>query len=420
MKRKLLAVGIILLFIETCIMPAIAQDIEKPSLPTSRGNWFYVGGSGPGNYTRIQDAVDNATDGDTVYVFPGTYTEHLNIEHSITLQGADPLTTIIDGQGTNQDIVSCIAAATVITGFTIFNCSISRSCVLLNHTSNCLLQKNIIHTGKYGVTLKNAQNISIQNNSFSQPLYTHAGYIGININNCINSIFAQNNLSSWDSGIYLYGTYLIIINNTITNADRGITDSMETLHPWTNKHLIIQHNILINTKQAIHLLGSTDYSITHNEIRNATSVGMYMTADEWVGVSPENVTINDNTITDSRYGMEVDYGINISIDGNHIKANTLGLFFQYTSFLTVTGNTFEGNNRTLFYRWALFPVPNIRKKIPYCNHNFWDHERSSPQPVVGSWSIFSPGLIFGPRDLFPWVTFDWHPAQEPYYIPEIR
>jgi hypothetical protein len=47
MKTKYMAIGIILLFLGICFVPAIAQNIEKP-LPTSRGNWFYVGGSGPG------------------------------------------------------------------------------------------------------------------------------------------------------------------------------------------------------------------------------------------------------------------------------------------------------------------------------------------------------------------------------------
>jgi hypothetical protein len=36
---KCLAVGIILVFLGTCIIPSIAQDREKLSLPTSRGNW---------------------------------------------------------------------------------------------------------------------------------------------------------------------------------------------------------------------------------------------------------------------------------------------------------------------------------------------------------------------------------------------
>jgi hypothetical protein len=51
--RKGLAIGIILLFVATGIIPSMAQKIEKPSLTSLRGNWLYVGGSGSGNYSKI-------------------------------------------------------------------------------------------------------------------------------------------------------------------------------------------------------------------------------------------------------------------------------------------------------------------------------------------------------------------------------
>ena len=81
MKRKCLAVGIILLFVGTCIIPAIAQESEKPSQSTSRGNWLYVGGSGPGNYSKIQDAINASSNGDTVFVYDDSspYLENLII-----------------------------------------------------------------------------------------------------------------------------------------------------------------------------------------------------------------------------------------------------------------------------------------------------------------------------------------------------
>ena len=97
MKRKWLAIGIILLFVGVTIAPAMAQVNEKFQ-STTRGNWLYVGGSGPGNYTRIQDAIDNACDGDTVFVYDDSspYYEKIFIDKSIHVLGENKNTTVID------------------------------------------------------------------------------------------------------------------------------------------------------------------------------------------------------------------------------------------------------------------------------------------------------------------------------------
>ena len=85
MKAKWLAVGIILLFISLAYAPAVAQTTEKP-LSTARGNWLYVGGSGPGNYTTIQSAINDANPGDTVFVYNDSspYSEAVEVNRSIS------------------------------------------------------------------------------------------------------------------------------------------------------------------------------------------------------------------------------------------------------------------------------------------------------------------------------------------------
>ncbi|MBS3789054.1 hypothetical protein KGY79_12775, partial [Candidatus Bipolaricaulota bacterium] len=43
-----------------------------------------------GDYSYIQEAVDAASYGDTVYVKPGTYEETIDLRNGITLEGAGP------------------------------------------------------------------------------------------------------------------------------------------------------------------------------------------------------------------------------------------------------------------------------------------------------------------------------------------
>lgn len=74
-------------------------------------------------FVQIQDAIDAAQPGDTIAVSPGTYVENLTITKSLTLQGADPVTTIIDGsEGAAAKIPTIVVERTenvTITGFTI-------------------------------------------------------------------------------------------------------------------------------------------------------------------------------------------------------------------------------------------------------------------------------------------------------------
>ncbi|CAN0456685.1 unnamed protein product, partial [Ectocarpus fasciculatus] len=50
-------------------------------------------------YTSIQDAVDDAVDGDDVVLMGGTFSEQVTIESSITLRGEWGTTNIIDAYG---------------------------------------------------------------------------------------------------------------------------------------------------------------------------------------------------------------------------------------------------------------------------------------------------------------------------------
>ena len=84
----------------TTNVAAINNSLEKDPIPINRENWLYVGGSGPGNYSTIQSAINAADTNDVIFVFQGTYYENLLIDKSISILGEKKETTIINGRNT--------------------------------------------------------------------------------------------------------------------------------------------------------------------------------------------------------------------------------------------------------------------------------------------------------------------------------
>ena len=78
--RASLAVTVLLF---TGLLSLTLSFLPEPAGATT----LYVGGGGPGNYTTVQEAIDAANDGDTVYVFGGTYYENVIVNKRLSLIG---------------------------------------------------------------------------------------------------------------------------------------------------------------------------------------------------------------------------------------------------------------------------------------------------------------------------------------------
>ncbi|UCF12379.1 MAG: hypothetical protein JSW06_10135 [Thermoplasmatales archaeon] len=79
------------MFVGAGAIPSTVSVIEKMTTFTSFKSPGY-----------IQDLINNASSGDTIYIPSGTYYENIIINKSISLVGEDKETTIIDGSGTGD------------------------------------------------------------------------------------------------------------------------------------------------------------------------------------------------------------------------------------------------------------------------------------------------------------------------------
>ena len=99
--KKGIILTIVILILVVGIIPFVSGIVVGSfSIQTSDENILYVGGLSFGNYSSIQDAINDAFNGCTIFVYNDSspYYENVVIHKTINLIGEDIDTTIIDGE----------------------------------------------------------------------------------------------------------------------------------------------------------------------------------------------------------------------------------------------------------------------------------------------------------------------------------
>jgi len=359
--KQWLRFGVILLFVGSCTIAACAQPRETSSL-TTRGDWLYVGGSGPGNYTKIQDAIDNATDGDTVFVYRGTYHEELNIQKSIALRGESMNLTIID----LDHIYPLPSGGIVMNVSNASNVTIENFC-FINHFS---------YAGNTtgGIWADHCPGLTIRNIS---DAWHHSTDFGVRLWHSNHSTIDRMIIKiKWDTDIDVRNSSDVTISQTFIYGFGGGLRQTCGISLLNAEHTAIINNTITQcTLYGISLTNSHDNSLLGNTVRDNNASGMYL-------LDSDNNRISNNELS-----------------SNHVK----GIFLENSQHNTISNNNIYGNDgQLLFFSNAL------------CNtwkHNFWGYESPRIQPVVGLVHLDSVNITF------PIWRLDWRPAKEPYKIP---
>jgi len=368
----------------------------------------------PDNYPTIQKAINNANDGDTIFVRNGTYYENIVVNKTASLIGESRDTTIIDGNHIGT-VVNITARQATVTNFTIRNSglkSLIDSGIGLYYANNCNVTQNKIINNNIGIKLTQSSHNILSgneiadnkdngvyidkslNNLISGNNMTHNGAHGVWLESSSNNTLDRNNITINNySGIYLLGSP----NNSIS---RNIitTNNRYGIQLFYSSNNVLRNNILTGNKYHFEVWGSK-LSDFINDVDTSNTVNgkliyywinkqnqtVPLDAGYLAIVNSTDIIIRNLDMKNNMEGVLLAYTKNSLISNVNATSNEFGIWVQGSSNNTITGNNLIDND---YFGIYLFDSSNntvsgnLVERSGY--YGIWLHSGSSQNNVSGN------------------------------------
>jgi parallel beta-helix repeat protein len=327
---------------------------------------YTVDDDGPADFSTIQEAIDAANPGDEIFVYAGTYLEHLTIGKEIKLVGQDRNMVILDGEGA-ENVIYISGEDVSITEFTIQN-------------------------GEYGVYCDETESTTITYSIIKDYI------IGIYNNKTKGGYVAHNDITDGEQGIVTFEAFNDAIRwNTISyNTVYGAKDynsQLKNCFNWNHFHhnyiayyydpnvnltvLEFDGNLIENNHIGIMVAEADTVSITQNEIYDNV-YGMYL-----INASPY---IGNNVISRADYGIYTE-GSQPTIENNYMsEISEYGIYGEDGDSFRILDNTLTDSGM----RFKDSTIEEIRLKdthVTKVNTDVLNYELDSTSKMVDLWFV---------------------------------
>jgi len=363
----------------------------------------------PDEYLTIQEAINHATSGDTIFVKSRTYNEHVIVNKPVSLIGENKDTTIVDGTGTGT-VIRIVSSNVRVINFTVRNAGIiggggfPSCCILLTNIMHAHIENNTVSNAVVGIFGWASTNITVRRN-----LVYNCGLMGIHLDGGSSQCTITENIVTKNlEGIEIERSSKNVIeaNSMLNNNASLVFNQCGILNVFRRNNMTSsQYNLIVRG----YTLDSFMQDMDDSNIAN-NKVVYYLTNLHDAVVNPSaypnlgflavvnctNVTVRDFNVTRNGDGMLWAYSTNctlknIVLSGNRGLLPWGGLTFYQSSNNTITQNKLEANNYAvclyhsdgnIFYHnsfihnnrqvFSDFLTPFSDESCGYYSLNIWD------------------------------------------------
>ena len=330
--------------------------------------------------SSIQDAIDNASPGDTIVVYSGTYNENVVVDKTLKLVGINNPT--INAATPSVNAVSITGSSVVLTGFTITGASTGTG-IDVSNTSPLILYNNI---ERNGVGLRN----TLMSTILSRACFWGDGGVGRDKGKPVS----PNNIVI---GSVDYAPWLTArtINGKVTNASPVVFDNPDAGIRVELRGIVYSGTIM---GSAAYMPGEEPYDASKLPAIPIRYFDVILTGN------PGGVATITTSYADADLAHVAENSLNLYVwDGNNWIAATdtvvnaaenrvSGKFSA--SLLTGSPIALAGKDYSVTIEPASSPVPYTTKPVltTFQVESIWDLLKAEYKIDGGNWTIISTGI----------------------------